>query len=296
MSLYRLEVRRRAVPNAHEPEDFYEHRDEELSMRLPSYLRQKKRGMLCFEAPSKKRADCPIQVFAIGFLTDYLLEARREMMMFDNPQNNQEIMGVRGELLRRGKPAYLANGLEYLNATHMRATGQTFYGYEVLYPLGPHHVSATFFGQAVDPSTFEKACIQIISSVRLVESGETPLPPPRHRFPSGGLERADTNKLKAVLDALPPDIAYLRRPILAIAKEDQDLLSSGEADLQPVERAIQKNLKGHDIAATVTAHADLLHTWLSSLPDHNAAWTAPVVFVEGVLRGRAQFGGDSPAP
>ncbi len=89
---------------------------------------------------------------------------------------------------------------------------------------------------------------------------------------TGGLGRADTARLKGALDGLPPEIAYLRRPILVIAKEDQDLLGSGEGDIAQIERALRKTAKRGEIESVALAHAKLLHEWLLSLPDYEGAW------------------------
>jgi len=261
-------------------------------MRLPPYLRQKKKGMCFFEPSSKKRKDNLIHGFSIEFLNDEGVKVHRDIMMFTNPRANEEHMGVRGELLRRGKPLYLDDGLEVLNAIHNAVTGDTFYGYTVLFPLGSRHIYATFFGQG-ELSTFDESCKQIVSSVGLVKAGEAPLPARRWKGVPSGLGDAGTKRLKQALDGLPAELAYLRKAILAIAKQDQDLLGSGEADIGPIERSLRKVAKGGAIGQTAMAHADALHQWLIALPDSEGAWATPLGFVEGYLRGSAQFGADA---
>ena len=70
-------------------------------------------------------------------------------------------------------------------------------------------------------------------------------------------------------------------------------MGSGQVDLHMIEQALRKVAKSGVIASTVTAHADVLHDWLTTLPDQNAAWVQPVWFIEGILRRCGLFGVDS---
>jgi hypothetical protein len=283
------------MSNSGEPAGFYEYADAELSMRLPLYLGQKKRGTRFFEALSKKRKDNPLHGFSIEFLNEAGVKAHREIMTFKDPRTNEERMGVRGQVIRRGKPSYLDDGLEVLGATQVTATGETLYGYQMLFPLGSRHVYAAFFGQG-ELAAFEESCKEIVSSVRLAEVGDAQPPARSRRWARSGLGHADMKRLKQALDGLPAQLTYLRRPILAMATQDQDLLGSGEGDVAPIERALRKTAKRGGVESIASDHAKLLHEWLVALHDHESAWAAPAFFVEGVLRGRAGFGPGSAEP
>jgi hypothetical protein len=101
----------------------------------------------------------------------------------------------------------------------------------------------------------------------------------------GPLGKRDKARLAAALDQLPPEIAYLRDPILNVANQDQDLLGSGDADTTSLVQAVRE--AGCSSAAPLDAGnaADLLERWLDQLPDKNARWVGPAFFVEGALRG-----------
>lgn len=254
-------------------------------MRVPSYLRQKK-AIPFFEARSKKDRHRPLLHFAVGVLNDEGVRAEWTSIMGMNPGASDEWMGVRRRLIRRGKASYLGDGLELLGASHNTVTGDVHYNYNILFLVGSRRISATFFGQG-DLSVFEALCRQIVSSIRLAKGGDERQPAGRDSKVAGGLGRADRRRLKEALSGLPPEIAYLRRPILALAKEDQDLLGSGEGDIRSIERALRRNSKPGSIKIIAKYDAELLHGWLVSLPGHDGAWAAPAWFVEGVLRGSA---------
>jgi hypothetical protein len=180
----------------------------------------------------------------------------------------------------------LAEGIELLISSRNSTTGDVHHGYVVLFRLGPRRAFADLFGQG-EIGVFENVCREILSSIRLAEGdGVAPVSPRRGRA-AGAMPSADRMRLKRALDGLPQDIAYLGSAILSLANEDQELLRSGEADVDAVGRALERIAKPKMLQATANAHGQILHEWLLSLPDHNGAWAGPAWFVEGVLRGRA---------
>jgi hypothetical protein len=268
--------------------DSYEYRDAELSVQVPSYLHPKK-GLAFFEARSKKDRRHPLLHVAVGVLDDCLFDAKRETMMRMTPGAVDECLGVQRRVIRRGELSHLADALELLVSSHNPVTGQVQHDYGVSIRLDSRRVFADFLGQG-ELGQFEDACRQILANVRLAEGGgPAPVIAQRGRV-AGAMRRADKLKLKNALDGLPPEIAYLRRPILALPSEDQDLLGSGEADVESVGRALEQVAKPESIEATANAHAQILHDWLMSLPDLSGAWARPIAYVEGVLRGRAIWG------
>src|SRR5215472_4638470 len=109
------------------------------------------------------------------------------------------------------------------------------------------------------------------------------------------LSKRDANRLSAALDDLPPEIAWLRDPILAISKQDQDLLGSGEADTNLLASALRQNSKGSLEEEAATA-ADLLQGWIEGQEGNESAWAGPVWFVYGFLRGGQLFATDEEEP
>lgn len=266
-------------------DEYYEYKDSEISLRVPSYLRQKRDGPL-FETGSKKGKPHVLLSFAVDF-KDKAGEVQRSVMMQRTPGVTEDMPGVRQRVIRRGETSYLADGLELLISDEYARTGDVYHNYAVLFPLGSRHVYAVFFGQR-DLAEFEKVCMQIVSSIRLVESVGGSAARPRARA-AGGLGRARSERLAIALDGLPREIAYLRDPILAIAMQDQELLGSGEGDISPVERALERVAKPGEMKLVARAHADLLHDWLVSLPNQASVWAVPAGFVEGALRGIAAW-------
>ena len=105
------------------------------------------------------------------------------------------------------------------------------------------------------------------------------------------LGRADQNRLRAALDQLPPAIAYLRDPILAMAREDQELLTCGEADTDVIVEALRASA-GSNFSDHATRAADQLRQWLETQQEANSKWAGPAWFVEGFLRGCELFQAD----
>ncbi len=275
---------------SNQPADFYEYMDTELSILVPSYLRQRK-GMPFFQARSNKHRQDPVLHFAVGVLDEDGVKLHRDIMMRMNPGTTDEWMGLQGTVMRRGNASYLGDGLELLTSSYNTVTGEVHHGYNVLLLLGSRGVYATFLGQG-ELSEFEGSCRQVVLSVRIVEGGGERRAPMRAAA-ANGLGRADRARLTRALDGLPPAIAYLRSAITAIAKQDQDLLGSGEADISSIERSLRKVAKADAIRPTARAHAEVLHQWLAALPDSEGVWAAPLWFVEGCLRGSALFGADA---
>jgi len=108
------------------------------------------------------------------------------------------------------------------------------------------------------------------------------------------MSKRDRARLATALDGLPPQIAHLRRPILDIARQDQDLLGCGEADTTLLESAVWEGDAGKEFDCEAAANA--LHLWLEGQVEHRSAWAAPVAFVEGFLRGLQMFGEGNPPP
>lgn len=259
-----------------------------LVVEVPSYLRRF-RNRLLFEAPKIDKSGR--QLLSFGALTARdVAQAERFVanMMHVIPSIWQ---GVSLEINRQGKAVWLPNGHELLSTRrHIKRSVLRHY-LAVLYPMGPHFIDVSIIGSG-NLEDFDRLCQSLIGRIRL-SKGEVGPPVKRSRSAAGGLGRADKARLSQTLKGLPPELAYLRKPILAIAKEDQDLLSSGEGDIGPIERALQKVSKGGEIGPTAEAHARALHQWLTGLPDANGAWAAPLGFVEGCLRGCALFGADT---
>jgi len=111
---------------------------------------------------------------------------------------------------------------------------------------------------------------------------------------SGHLGKKDRIRLEASLKGLPAELAYLRKPILAIADQNQDLLGCGEADIGELEKAVaerRRALPEH----SPTDDAELLHEWLAQQEADASSWAGPAWFIEGCLRGFDMFAA-APAP
>ena len=109
------------------------------------------------------------------------------------------------------------------------------------------------------------------------------------------MSKRDTSLLSTALDNLPAEIKYLRDPILAIAKQDQDLLGSGEADTNLLARALRQNSKG-SVEDEAAMAADLLQGWAEERQLDKSAWASPLWFVYGFLLGGELFAMDEEEP
>jgi hypothetical protein len=111
------------------------------------------------------------------------------------------------------------------------------------------------------------------------------------KLQAGCLGKRDRARLTAALDQLPPELAFLRDGIVDIARQNQDLLGSGEADLNVIGKAIEGPDGANEVLRSEAA-AERLRAWIEGFEDHQAPWAGPVFFVEGVLRGAGMFGAD----
>src|SRR5438105_6787476 len=105
------------------------------------------------------------------------------------------------------------------------------------------------------------------------------------------LGRVHQRRLFEALARLPEEITHLREPILAIAKQDQDLLGCGEADTTVLEESLKVRSES-DKVSDPNAQADTLRRWAEQLSDNKDPWAGPIWFVEGFLRGCEVFGVD----
>ena len=112
---------------------------------------------------------------------------------------------------------------------------------------------------------------------------------------SKGLSKRNRDHLSTALDNLPAGINYLRDPILDIARQDQELLGSGEADTNLLAKALRQNSRGSLEEEAATA-ADLLQGWAEERQLDKSPWASPLWFVYGFLRGGELFGTDEEEP
>jgi hypothetical protein len=224
---------------------------------------------------------------------DVIEAARYEIEAFD--PNRRPQTGAEWILVRRGKPEWLNNGLELLADMRFLSTGNIDHHLTVDFQRSNLELAAIIVGDG-ELKHFEHVARSIIQSIRLLNRDDLKATVRQTRSVAGGLNRTNTARLSAALQGLPAELEYLRKPILAIAKQDQDLLGSGEGDIRPLERSLRKVAKPGAIAGTATAHAEILHRWLTALPASDEAWAASLWFVEGCLRGFARFGADGFAP
>ncbi len=271
--------------------DAINYEDADLRMWLPLYLRPK-RGMRFFAPLGKKSKDAIVYSMAVEFIDNQFgIDLYQSQFATHKTGTEWEMGGVKTTILRQGKSSFVDDGVEVLSKVETLVTHDLLFGYNIFFKLGDRHLHALIGGQR-DQTEFEVACKQIVSSIELKHGGYKDSPK-ENLAASGGLKPTDKARLIAVLNKLPLDLEYLRKPIMTIAKEDQDLLGSGEADTSPIERALRKAAGQSGIGSTAAAHAEVLRTWLEALPDRDGAWAGPVGFVEGFLRGRALFGDDA---
>jgi hypothetical protein len=241
---------------------------------------------MLFESTKKREVGQNITMVVVSVLThpDSIEGARHAIEAFRPGLETQ--MGVKYLLVRRGKPRWLDNGLELLAGIRDLSTGRIEHNLQVAFKRSAMNLDVRIDGDG-ELKHFEQVARSIVESIRPLTEGDVVPPVKRTRSVACGLNRADKARLSKALTGLPPELAYLRKAILAIAKQDQDLLGSGEADIGPIQRSLRKVAKSGDIKRTAAGHAEMLHRWLIVLPDSDGTWAAPLWFVEGCLRGCA---------
>ena len=145
-------------------DNWYEYRDSDLSMRVPSYIRPKKaKGF--FASRSKKDKSEPLLNIAVEFPNEDVTKAVWSTILGAKPT---EWMGVTQRIVRRGKAAYLADGLELLISSHGPGNVDV-HDYHVLFLTGPRRIHAMFVGRG-DLNRFDELCREIVSSIRVSPS------------------------------------------------------------------------------------------------------------------------------
>src|SRR5690242_17637664 len=106
---------------------------------------------------------------------------------------------------------------------------------------------------------------------------------------SGPLKKTDRQKLANALKKLPPQLAYLSKGILSIGDQDQDMLGTGDGDVTPLEKCVQRERKkrGQDIDAAGDAQS--LQEWAEQFADDAGSWAGPIFFAVGYLNGYELF-------
>jgi hypothetical protein len=266
---------------------FYEFQDANLRFLVPNWLRRKKSGY--FYVPESEKKKHAVHGLAVGCESeDAAARHRKRLSTVVPPQERGKVIR---EVLRQQESTLVPDGFEILSRSQNLATGELIIlGYRLLFNIKNRHIYVGVLGGR-DQAKFEAICREIVAGIRLNDGSVNPTATQR-RAESGGLNRADKARLSKLLDALPRQIACLRKPILEIAKEDQDLLGSGEGDIGPLSRALRKAAKSRDIESVAGEHAKLLRKWIESQPDNGQPWAVPIWFAVGALMGGGLYGMD----
>jgi len=138
---------------------------------------------------------------------------------------------------------------------------------------------------------------KIITSLTLqspTQTGKSPRDSVRSAIKNvkrGGMRAKDKMRLTKALESLPGALQYLRKPIVAIAEEDQDMLGTGDVDTTLLAKALEQQNAAQPSGFT-TAQAQELEQWLRGISSSEDVWAAPVWFVLAFLAGHDMFGGE----
>jgi len=193
----------------------------------------------------------------------------------------------------------MVGGQELLSRNHHKVTGTVYLGYCLVYPQGSQWVSVQM-GGGPNMGEFEELCKDILASLKFrsfpISPSDLITGKPKsdiwNRNSRTGMNRRELAQLKGALYDLPRELAYLRKPLLALAKEDQDLLGSGEGDISAIVRSLRKVTKRGKIQAIAARHSKSLTEWLTAQPNNESSWAGPIWFVVGALAGGAMFADD----
>jgi hypothetical protein len=269
--------------------DFYKYEDTQLRMQLPIYLRPPKKGYRFFKVDARQHKKSEIDCIAVSFRTKEGAERDRNRLNTRMEPTNQ--MGVHSEVVRQGASLFVLGGTEAFVRSRNSRSEDILFQYGLIFEIDGQYLYVAISGKR-NFKQFEDECQKIVTSIKLKGVGAG-YDIKQKRSTNGRLTRADQSKLNAALGGLPSPISYLRRSISAIAKQNQDLLGSGEADFGPIEKALLKNAKPGAIGSVSDAHADILRKWLTTFSDHSEPWAGPAWFVEGFLRGYRLWGSDA---
>lgn len=158
-------------------------------------------------------------------------------------------------------------------------------------------------GQWIDFSIFadetfadpEDYWARVIRSIRVLPESEQlslneELPRPSSRRKRGLSARA-RERLQKAMAALPPELEYLRPPILLLAELPPDQLQPDTADIQPLCLAIEQEVR-RSSPATIAQHAELLESWIDDVSEVGDTWSAPLRFAQAFLSGYEFYGND----
>ena len=145
--------------------DFCEYEDEEIRMRIPSYLRKKKSNRLF--APSRRGKDKEILVLGVSLGSEEHAKMARRVMA---DAKFVDWMGVQQRAVRRGAAPYLEDGFELLSTSFNTINGDIFHDYTITFLTGGHYVDVRIFGTG-DVDGFYAICTEIVTSISLTQRG-----------------------------------------------------------------------------------------------------------------------------
>lgn len=270
--------------------EFVEYSDEQIRVKLPKQLRQK-RSMRLFHGnlvrgKPETRMSVAIDLDLDAQRVELIKELFRGPEIKNRPPNEK--------LERLGPCEFGEDGMELLTCISQPHTGHTFYHWCMIYNLHGTYIEFTIMGGG-SREDFENMATEIITSLTLLSPSQSKklsgaatgsmIKSMKH----GGMRTKEKARLASELKSLPEELKYLCDPILAIADEDQDMLGCGEVDTKLLADALEQQAVSQP-SGFAAAQAEELEGWLKEILTGDEAWAAPVWFVLAFLKGYDMFG------
>jgi hypothetical protein len=107
-----------------------------------------------------------------------------------------------------------------------------------------------------------------------------------------GLGKKDLARLKEALAALPEELKFLEGGILDVAKQDEDLIGSGEGEMTVLDEAMRGQIASRPLGDFASKTGNALSEWLEEQDDPKGVWAGPIWGVQGYLLGMVLFGAE----
>jgi hypothetical protein len=142
--------------------DFIDYEVGEIRMRLPSYLRQRKRGHHYFQTPRRRGKGNEVLGLGVDLVSEEHAGTIRTVMA-DAKFFDWE--GIQRRVVRRGATPYPEGGFELLFTSFDTATGNVSHSYTVIFKRQNIFINISMHGTG-DIDRFYAICTEIASSIK----------------------------------------------------------------------------------------------------------------------------------
>lgn len=278
-------------------QDYYICDDDELHVKVPSYLHPKKQWRHYFVKHGRKNQGNLCESLLVTFESKTWIERQRDMMLTGN-SNSREQNGMRRDVLRQGFNKEIPNAPEILVRHNQVGADYTTYSYQIIFEKQGRYVSVRIHGVGGlnDLEQFEQICHEIVTSIQIKPQVDGHLGDQDRIM--ADLKTKREKKGNAVIPVgLPTELGYLNSALTELSRFDPETLNEDSIEAgNLVESAIKIRVKGldeDDARKLLKQDCKSLKKWMGQHKEHQAAAGFAYGFINGFLLygGFDQIGG-----